>query len=54
MGVIEGDDHLFWIMLLVEVGLNTSGDPDETSLCWELVLWEAVGLLVGLSGGGDS
>ena len=37
-------------MLLVGVGLNSSGDPDKTS-CWELVLREEVRLLVRLSGG---
>ena len=36
-------------MLLVGVGLNSSGDPDGISLCWELVLWEEVRLLVGLN-----
>ena len=39
-------------MLLVGVGLNSLGEPDETSSYWELiVLWEEVKLLVGLSGG---
>ena len=41
MGIIEGggggggggDGHLFWIVLLVEVGLNSSGDPGKDSLC---------------------
>ena len=47
-----GDGHLFWIMLLVGVGLNSSTDPDRDSSCWGLVLWEEVRLLVGLSGGG--
>ena len=37
----KGDGHLSWIMLLVGVGLNSSGDPDKTS-CWELVLREEV------------
>ena len=45
-----GDGHLSWIMLLVGVGLNCSGDPDKT-LCWELVSREEVRPLVGLSGG---
>ena len=31
MGIVEGegggDGHLFWIMLLVGVGLKSSGDP---------------------------
>ena len=49
----RGDGHLSWIMLLVGIGLNSSGDPDKTS-CWELVLREEVRLLVGLSGGGGS
>ena len=51
MGIIEGevgggdDGHLFWIMLLVGVGLKSSGDPGRDLSCWELVLQ---GLLVGL------
>ena len=44
-----GDGHLFWIVLLVGVGLNSSGDTGRDSSCWELVLQ---GLLVGLGGGG--
>ena len=58
MGIIEGegggggDGHLFWIML--EVGLNSSTDPDRDSSCWGLVLWEEVRLLVRLSGGGGA
>ena len=47
-----GDGHLFWIVLLAGVGLNSSGDPGWVSSCWDLVLWKEVGLLVGLSGGG--
>ena len=35
-------------MLLVGVGLNSSGDPGRDSSCWELVLWR---LLVGLGRG---
>ena len=27
-----GDGHLFWIMLLVGVGLNSSGDPDKLTI----------------------
>ena len=46
----RGDAYLSRIMLLVGVGLNSSGDPDKTSCC-ELVLREEVRLLVGLSGG---
>ena len=38
-------------MLLVGVGLNSSGDP---LLCWELMLGKGVRLSVGLSGGGGS
>ena len=45
-----GDGHLFWIMM--EVGLNSSRDPDRDSSCWELVFQKEVRLLVGLSGGG--
>ena len=33
-----GDGHLFWIVLLVGVGLNSSGDTGRDSSCWELVL----------------
>ena len=54
MGIVEGeggDGHLFWIVLLAGVGLNSSGDPGWVSSCWDLVLWKEVGLLVGLSGG---
>ena len=44
MEIVEGegggDGHLFWIMVLVGVGLDSSGDS-----CWELVL-------VGLDWGG--
>ena len=47
-----GDGHLFWIVLLAGVGLNSSGDPGWVSSCWDLVLWKEVRLLVGLSGGG--
>ena len=36
-------------MLLVGVGLKSSGDPGRNFSCWELVLQ---GLLVGLGGGG--
>ena len=35
-------------------GAEWFGDLDETSSCWELVLWEDVILLVGLSGRGGS
>ena len=52
MGIVEGeggDGHLFRIMLLVGVGLKSSGDPGRDFSCWELVLQ---GLLVGLGGGG--
>ena len=31
-------------------GAELFKDPDQTSSCWELVLWEEVGLLMGLSG----
>ena len=52
MEIVEGrgggDGHLFWIMLLVGVGLNSSGDTGRDSSCWELVLWR---LLVGLGRG---
>ena len=51
-GRMEGDGHLFWTVLLVGVGLNSSGDPHRGSSCWELVLWKVVRLLVGLSWGG--
>ena len=47
-----GDGHLFWIVPLMGVGLNSSGDPGRGSSCWGLVLSKEVGLLVGLSGGG--
>ena len=54
MGIVEGegggDGHLFWIMLLVGVGLKSSGDPGRDFSCWELLLQ---GLLVGLGRGGD-
>ena len=33
-----GDGHLFWIVLLAGVGLNSSGDPGRDSSCWDLVL----------------
>ena len=36
---------------LWEVGLNSSGDSDKDSSCWELVLQGDVRLVVGLSGG---
>ena len=58
MGIVEGegggggDGHLFWIVLLMGVGLNSSGDPGRGSSWWGLVLSKEVGLLVGLSGGG--
>ena len=57
MGIVEGegrggDSHLFWIVPLMGVGLNSSGDPGRGSSCWGLVLSKEVGLLVGLSGGG--
>ena len=49
---VMGVGNLSRIMLLVGVGLNSLGEPDETSSYWELiVLWEEVKLLVGLSGG---
>ena len=47
-----GDGHLFWAVLLVGVGLNSSGDPGMGSSCCELVLQKVVRLLVGLSWGG--
>ena len=54
MGIVEGegggDGQLFWIMLLVGVGLKSSGDPGRDFSCWELQLQ---GLLVGLGRGGD-
>ena len=37
-------------MLLVGVGLKSSGDPGRDFSCWEIVLQ---GLLVGLDKGGD-
>ena len=43
-----GDGHLFWIMLLVGVGLNSSVDPDKASSCWELVLGAWAGLEAGV------
>ena len=53
MGIVEGegggDGQLFWIMLLVGVGLKSSGDPGRDFSCWELLLQ---GLLVGLGRGG--
>ena len=39
-------------MLLVGVGLNSSGNPDVDSSCWDLLLQEEVRLLVRLRGGG--
>ena len=52
MGIVEGegecDGHLFWIVLLVVVGLNSSGHPDRGSSCWKLVLRKEVRLLMGL------
>ena len=45
-----GDGHLFWIVLLVGVWLNSSGDPGKDCLCWKLVLWK-VGGLSGVLGG---
>ena len=48
------DGHLFWILLLVGVRLNSSGDPDKASSCWEPVLPKEVRLLVGLSGVGGN
>ena len=41
-------------MLLVGVGLNSSGDPDKASSCWEPVLPKEVRLLVGISGVGGN
>ena len=38
-------------MLLVRVGMNSSGNPDVDSSCWDLLLQEEVGLLVRLRGG---
>ena len=54
MGIVEGgcDGHLFWIVLLVEVGLNSSGDPGRGSSCWKLVLRKEVRLWMGLRLGG--
>ena len=60
MGIVKGegegggggDGHLFWIVLLVWVGLNSSGDPGRGSSCWGSVLRKEVRLLVGLSGWG--
>ena len=43
-----------WIMLLVGVGLNSSGNPDVDSSCWELMLQEEVRLLVRLRRGKGS
>ena len=40
-------------MLLVGVGLNSSGDPGRDSSCWELVLRKEVRLLLELSWGGE-
>ena len=37
---------MFWIVLLVGVGLNSSGDSGNSS-CWELVLVLVVGLSWG-------
>jgi len=48
---ICGDGHLSWIMLLMEVELNRSGDVDRESSCEKLVLQEEAGLLVGLRRG---
>ena len=39
-------------MLLVGVGLNSSGNPDVDSSYWDLLLQEEVRLLVRLRGGG--
>ena len=36
------------------MGLNSSGNPDVDSSCWELVLQEEVRLLVRLRGGKGS
>ena len=47
------DGHLFWIVLLAGVGLNSSGDPGRDSSSWDLVLRREVRLLVGLSWGED-
>ena len=47
-----GDGHLFRAVLLVGVGLNSSGDAGMGSSCCKLVLQKEVGLLVGLSWGG--
>ena len=56
MGIVEGreggDGHLSWVVLLVGLGLNSLGDLDKDASWWELVLQEAVRLVVGLSGGG--
>ena len=35
-------------MLFVGVGLNSSGDPDRASSCWELVLRAWAGLEAGV------
>ena len=47
-----GDSHLFCIVLLVGVGLNSSGDPSRGSSCWGSVLQKEVRLLVGRWGRG--
>ena len=42
--------HLFSVMLCVGVGLNSSGDLDEASSCFELLLgaWARLEVGVGL------
>ena len=39
------------LILFVEVGLNSLGDPDMNCLCWGLVLKEEVRLVTGGKGG---
>ena len=41
------DGQFFWIVLLVGVGLNSSGNLDKDFSCWELVLLKEVRLLGG-------
>ena len=36
-----------WVVVLVGVELNSSGDPDKDFSCWELVLRKEVRLVVG-------
>ena len=45
-----GGGHLFSVMLRVRVQLNSTGDSDEASSCWELLLgaWARLEVGVGL------